>query len=121
YEQGIRSRYASPITTNEDEFTPVVYVTLAANTTVKGLNALIANFYALPYNTRDRKVDLTLMLQEVARRCGTTLFLFDDIHYLKLSLQSDREVSDHLKHMASTISATFVLAGIDCEESGFLR
>jgi hypothetical protein len=120
YEHRLRRRFPGDLTEAGDEYIPVVYVTLAAGTTVKGLNELIADFFAIPLTNRYTKTDLTLLIQKVAHRCATSLFQIDDIHYLKLNNQSDREVNDHLKHLAGTIPATFIYAGIDCERSGLL-
>lgn len=121
YERTVRKQYPSDLTETGDEFLPALYVTLAAGTTVKGLSKQMLEFYAYPYARTATQVELTMQVQKVARRCQTTLFQFDDIHYLKLGNQSDREVNDHLKHLASIIPATFIYAGIDCEEAGLLR
>ena len=50
----------------------------------------------------------------------TTLFIVDDIHYLKLGTREGQAVNDHLKYLANTIAATFVYAGIDCELTGLM-
>jgi len=121
YEKTLRKRYPGERTEAGDEFVPVLYLTLAAGTTVKGLSRQILDFYGYPTAPRATQVELTMQVQKAAHRCQTTLAIFDDIHFLKLSNQSDREVNDHLKYLANVIPATFVYAGIDCEESGLLR
>jgi len=121
YERRLRKRYPGELTEGGDEFLPVLYVTLAAGTTVKGLSRQMLEFYAYPTSPRATQVELTMQVQKVAGRCQTKLAIFDDIHYLRLSNQSDREVNDHLKYLASVIPATFVYAGIDCEKGGLLH
>lgn len=118
HEHRVRRGCRSDLTDTGDELIPVVYNTLPAGTTVKGLNESIIDFYGLPLSRRTTKVELTMQIQKLAYRCATSVFLIDDVHYLQLSNQSDREVNDHLKHLASTIPVTFVYAGIDCEQSG---
>ncbi|MFP5317959.1 MAG: hypothetical protein ACLGI2_06640 [Acidimicrobiia bacterium] len=72
-------------------------------------------------STADTKWHLTEKIRRYARRTATSLFLIDDIHYLDVRNRSGRAVSDHLKNLASTIAATFVYAGIGCEDSGLLN
>jgi hypothetical protein len=121
YEGRLRARYPGELTEDGDEFLPALYLTLASRTSIKGLDRQILEFFGHPYAPRATQGELTMQVQNVARRCRTTLFIIDDIHYLKLGNQSDREVNDHLKHLASVIPATFVYAGIGCEEVGLLR
>jgi len=103
------------------EWLPVVYLTLRARTTIKGLNTAIINFYGGPIpryeNTADR---LTQIVIWCVQECNTKVFLIDDIHYLKLSNESDRQVNNHLKQLMNDTSATFIYAGIGCRETGLL-
>lgn len=115
YEKGLRKAGIA-------EWIPVVYLTLRARTTIKGLNTAIANFYGAPYAriprydaTADRLTDMVLWC---AQECNTKVFLIDDIHYLKLSNESDRLVNNHLKELMNHTSATFVYAGVGCRKTG---
>lgn len=121
HERVLRKLYPGELTDAGDEFLPVVYVTLAAGTTVKSVSRQILDFYGYPVSPRATQVELTMHVQKVALRCFTKLMLIDDVHFLNLNNQPDRVVNDHLKYLASVIPATFVYAGIDCEEGGLLR
>ena len=121
YELTLRSRYSSELTAGGDEFIPVVYVTLPAETTIKGLNLALAEFYGAPYHQRATKDELSVMIQRVARRCATSVFLIDDIHFLDFRDKDHRKLNDHLKYLANTISATFIYAGIGCTQGGLLN
>lgn len=119
YDHAIRAQSAT--SDSPDLFIPVVYITLPADTTVKGLNRAMAEFYGAPVSSRATKDDLTILIQQVARRCRTTLFLVDDIHYLNMNNSEHRIVGNHLKHLANTVAATFIYAGINCEETGLFH
>jgi len=58
---------------------------------------------------------------DLARDCGTALFLIDDVHFLDYRRHDSTEVNKHIKALTSLIGATFVYAGIDCANSGFLN
>ncbi len=120
YEQYMRSRYPNPRTQAGEEFIPVVNVTLPAATTIKGLNLALARFYGAVVSDRATKDQLGYVVMEHARRCATSLILIDDFHFLNMREKESRRVNDHLKYLANSISATFVYAGIECENSGLL-
>jgi Bacterial TniB protein len=103
-----------------NDFVPVVYVTLPANANVKDLNRRIVRFYGRPFARGASTGELTVAIQDCAAGCGTTLFLVDDLHFLELGRRTHRDVNDHLKDLASTVGATFVLAGIGVEKAGML-
>lgn len=121
HERALRKRYPGELTDAGGEFLPVAYVTLAAATTVKSVSRQFLDFYGYPISPRATQVELTMHMQKAALRCLTKLMLIDDVHFLNLNNQPDRVVNDHLKYLASVIPATFVYAGIDCEEGGLLR
>lgn len=119
YEVALRARYGKEMAVDYGaEWHPVVYHTLSAPTTVKALNAGIANFYGALYHQRATTQRLTEIVIQHAQQCATTLFLIDDIHYLDQRHLGAREVNNHLKLLANETSATFVYAGIDCLNSG---
>lgn len=102
------------------EWHPVVYVSLNAQASVKGLNSSIANFYGALVSKHATTYQLTQTVVEHAQNCATTLFLVDDIHYLNLRHEGAREVTNHLKQLANETSATFVYAGIGLSETKLL-
>ena len=102
------------------EWHPVVYVSLNAQASVKGLNSSIAYFYNAMVSKHATTYQLTQAVVEHAQKCATTLFLIDDIHYLNLRQEGAREVTNHLKQLANETSATFVYAGIGLLETKLL-
>lgn len=121
YERDLKKEHGSEwAAQNEDEWHPVVFHSLDTPTTIKNLNLGIANFYASAVPERATTAWLTDRIVEDAQRCGTTLFIIDDIHYLDSSRNSPEEVIDHLKMLANETSATFVYAGVDCTERRIL-
>lgn len=121
YEMYMRELYPNPRTQAGEEFIPVVYVTLPAATTIKGLNLALARFYGAVVSSKATKDQLGYVVMEHARRCATSLILVDDFHFLNMRDKESRRVNDHLKYLANSISATFVYAGIECENSGLLN
>jgi len=121
YERDVRRRYPAGVTDLDDLIIPVVYVTVPAEATIKWLDLALLQFYGAPVSRADTKWHLTDKIRRYARRTATSLFLIDDIHYLDVRNRSGRAVSDHLKNLASTIAATFIYAGIGCEDGGLLN
>lgn len=120
YEQHMRHQFPNPRTQAGEEFIPVTYISLPAATTIKGLNLALARFYGAVVSRRATKDELGYVVMEHARRCATSLILIDDFHFLNMREKESRRVNDHLKYLANSISATFVYAGIECENSGLL-
>lgn len=120
YERSVSAVYSSGRTATGDELIPVVYCSVGGESTIKTLNRDIARFCNLPTNGRS-KDDLTRMIQKLARRCCTTLFVIDDIHHLDERYGDHRRLNDHFKHLMSTIAATFSFAGVNADEGPLLR
>lgn len=121
YERIMRRKYPGQLTEAGVEYVPVVYVTLPAETTIKGLSIAIAKFYGAVYSSRTTKDEIGYNVIDYARRCATSLIIVDDIHFLDLRSKGGRVVNDHLKYLANQINATFIYAGIECEASGLLH
>lgn len=121
HERHMRGLHPSPTTSDGDEYIPVVYVTLPAATTIKGLSLELAAFYGMVLSERTTKDTVTREVKRHAKLCKTSMILVDDIHFLNPRRKPDQEVIDHLKNLSSTINATFVYAGIDCESMGLLN
>jgi hypothetical protein len=120
YQRAMRKHFPGGVTPAGDEFVPVVYLSVPANTSIKGLNRHFLAFYGVT-TPQSRTTDhMTLDIVRLARRCGTTLVLVDDVHFLPMRQETGRVLNDHLKHLANSIAATFVLAGIGLEEGGLL-
>ena len=122
YERSVRKRFH--LGPNDDlglnEFIPVVYVTLPGTEAVKQFDWELVHYYGLPMAKSSTQERLDKAIEKAAIGCGTTLFLIDDIHFLKLSNRSAQVVNNHIKSLASRIPATFVYAGIDLDRSGLL-
>jgi hypothetical protein len=121
YQRAMRKHFSNGVTPAGDEFVPVVYLSVPANTTVKGLNRHFLAFYGVT-TPQSRTTDhMTLDILRLARRCRTTLVLVDDVHFLPMRQETGRILNDHLKHLANSVAATFVLAGIGLEAGGLLN
>ena len=103
-----------------DIFLPVLYITLTGTIAVKPFNRLLMDFYGIPLPKSTDESEMTARIVETARRCGTTLILIDDFHFLRMTNRSAQVVNNHVKSLASSISATFGYAGIDLAHSGLL-
>jgi Bacterial TniB protein len=97
---------------------PVVYIVVPADATPKMLATEMAVFLGLPVAEHDSPQSVAHSVAAVMRRVGTSLVLVDEIHRLYLSGRRGREASDQLKYFFDTISATFVYAGLDLQETG---
>lgn len=97
---------------------PVCYVTLTSEVTPRGLNAMLCDFYALPMSGSAQ-----LLGQRVTRAVlthGTELLVLDDIHFVNARNRTGEALNNHMKHLASVLPATLVVAGIDLESTGLL-
>lgn len=106
---------------NNDDFVPVLYVALRRGSQTVWLDEQLLRFYGAPIpRSRGsfRMRDLADRVADEAYACRTSLILVDDIHKLKAWRENDVEIADHLNHLATEIGATFVYAGINCEEGG---
>lgn len=121
YEMQLRKRMGSSIYDDlDEEFIPVVYTTLASNETGKGLSARLLDFYGYPFRSSQSESTLAGLLSKQAAKAGTSLILVDDIHFLDPRFRGGQAVNTHLKALASSISATFVYAGVDVDKTGLL-
>ena len=102
------------------EYIPVVYRSVPSSATPKDLLKALNAFYGNPYGLRDSAAELKSKLCECAVQCRTSLFLLDDIHNLHRGNKSAESVNDLIKELANLIPATFVHAGINCEQSVLL-
>lgn len=109
-----------PTTPEGHDRLPVAIVTLTGNTTIKGLHRSLCSFYGLPARTGNTD-DLRDRVLDTALACRTKVIVIDDIHFLNSRRQGDRDVINHLKHLASVLPVVFVFVGINIQASGFLH
>lgn len=101
-------------------FYPVAYVNLPATMAILNFNILLAKFYHIPVSVRQREEEITAAIKAVAADCGTSMFILDDIHFLQIKNRTHATLNNHIKSLANSISATFVYAGIDLQNTGLL-
>jgi hypothetical protein len=120
-----QERAAPPHLEGGTEHIPVVFVTVDADMTVKDLNRAVLRFYdvELPELTRGMtsRNDFSHAIAKFADKCGTRLFVFDDIHDLKDKYQRHQLVNSHLKWLMQGIRAGFLYCGVDCMTSSILK
>jgi len=114
YELAMRAHYDLTDDGSADDFVPVVVCTLDEDLTVKGLDRALATFYAPPPTGKRVAEDYRHLVLECARRCGTTLFVVDDLHHLLDRLKHQAAVGGHLKRLMNELPATFLYAGVEC-------
>ncbi|MEN3124142.1 TniB family NTP-binding protein [Janibacter sp. LM] len=93
----------------EVDHVPVLFLSLAAGTTVAKFNAQIVQALGYPPGVEKRVRYLDLL-----ERHGVRLLIVDDLHLLKTSLKLGREALDHLKAVVTAVGelgATVILAG----------
>lgn len=120
YELRVTKNHTIDRTPTGDIFLPVVYITLPGEMTIKNVDWLFVQFYNIPAAKTSKDWYLTARIKDHAANCGTSLVIIDDIHFLKIKNRSHEIVNDHIKHLANTISATFMYAGINCEGGDLL-
>ena len=97
---------------------PVVYIVVPPDATPKMLATEMAIFLGLPVAHHDSPQSIAHNVASVMRRVGTGMVLVDEIHRLDLTTRQGKNASDQLKYFFDTISATFVYAGLDLNETG---
>lgn len=119
YERKLRAKHGWGRTVKGELYLPVVYVTMADDSTVKSINESIADFYGIPLRNKT-KDDLTREIRSYAHRCGTSLILIDDIHFLDIGTKTGKLVNKHIKTLMNVIAATFVIIGVGVKQSKIL-
>src|SRR5260370_23050522 len=83
----------------------------------KTLAIELAASRGLPVSSRDSQHAITAAVAGVLRKVGCSLVLVDEVHRLDLRTRSGAEASDQLKYFFDSVSATFVYARLDLEET----
>lgn len=120
YEKLLTKNHTIERTPTGNVFLPVAFVNLPGEVNIMNFNYLLARFYNIPYGRKVKEFELTNRIEEHAADCGTSMVILDDIHFLKIKNRSHETLNNHFKYLASSISATFVYAGINVEGSGLL-
>ncbi|GCB53343.1 AAA family ATPase [Streptomyces sp. NL15-2K] len=97
---------------------PVVYVTVPPAATPKMLAVELARFIGLPLPSRFSQVDITNRVCDLLCSRSCRLVLIDELHNLDIRTKTGAEASDQIKYLSERIPATFVLAGVDVEDTG---
>jgi len=102
------------------ERTPVVYLGLTANTTMRSLNAMLCRFYAHPGAERGNALQLANRAADCVLSCGTRLIIVDDVHFLDMGRRDSREVANHFKWLSNQFPVTFLFVGVGLRQRGLL-
>lgn len=100
---------------------PVVFVSLAANMTLKSLNRQIVEFYGHPAIEKLTAAKLASLATEYAGRCETGLIVVDDLHFVDFRHRMGVEVSNHLKWLANELPVTFLYTGVGLASKAFFN
>lgn len=120
YEKIITKNHSITRTPTGNVFLPVAFVNLPGEVSIMNFNYLLARFYNIPFSRKAKECELTDRIKEHVADCSTSMIILDDIHFLRIKNRSHETVNNHIKHLANSISATFVYAGINVEGSGLL-
>lgn len=121
YERSLRRQLKKAIAGETGAmYIPVVYVTLRGRMNIRSFNMLLAQFMGAPVSARSSEQTLDDTVVNTANDCGVSLIIIDDVHFLRMSKDYAKDVNNHLKYLASSISATFVYAGIDLDSTSLL-
>ncbi|MDJ0340443.1 TniB family NTP-binding protein [Streptomyces sp. H10-C2] len=119
YEMGLRRKYPERFDPVGPDYIPVVYISVPAGATPKMLSAAIAEYMNLELpRAGATSTEITTLVLKALRKCGTQLFIIDDIHFLDVSVKDGRLANDHLKNLANFCAATFVYTGVEVLKSG---
>jgi hypothetical protein len=121
YERALRKRIGlRSELPNGNLFIPVVYISLPGDITIKAFNWLVVDYLGLPAPRSASEDWLSRQIVRVANDCGTSMFIVDDIHFVKVRNRGGETINNHFKYLASCISATFIYAGINLAGSQLL-
>jgi hypothetical protein len=101
-----------------DDWVPVVYVKLGADTWWEEFLRTICAFFGL--ETKLKKHDLARFVERLLIRCGTRLLLVDDIDRMVNTPQRGVHLNALLKALITNAPATHVYAGIHTEKNAGL-
>jgi hypothetical protein len=100
---------------------PIVYVSVPAASTAKGLVAEFADFLGLPVGTGEPMTSVKSRVVKTLNGAGTQLVLVDELQNLAGRSTGLGESVDVLKELHEKATATFVYAGIDLQTSQLFK
>jgi hypothetical protein len=107
----------------QDRFLPVVYVSLSSDdvSNLKSLWSTLARFLGVvKYESKTQK-KLEDAVVDHAKKSQTSLVIIDEIHYIDVRTKGVRRINNALKTMMNRIPATFLYAGINCDNTGIFE
>lgn len=107
-------------TAGGNEHLPVCRIGLTSNTTMKGFNRAILNFYGHPGVDSGSAEQLASRALDCVLNCGTGLVVVDDVHFLNMDRRDGLEVSNHLKWLANEFPVTFLFVGVGLRDKGLM-
>ncbi|MFD4318979.1 TniB family NTP-binding protein [Streptomyces sp. NPDC058548] len=102
------------------DYLPVVFAAIPPTCTPKGLVIEFARFLGIPVHNRLTESTITDAVCRVMVERRTRLVFIDDVHLLNTRTRPGADSSDQVKALAERVPATFVLAGVNVENSPLL-
>ncbi|MFF5372834.1 AAA family ATPase [Streptomyces sp. NPDC013187] len=99
---------------------PVAFASIPPLYTPKSLVQVLARFAGIPVHDRMTENTITNAVCHVLCERRTRLVFFDDVHLLNTRTRPGADTSDQVKTLMERVPATFVLAGVDVENSPLL-
>ncbi|MER8073178.1 TniB family NTP-binding protein [Streptomyces sp. NPDC094034] len=100
---------------------PVAFASIPPTCTPKSLVQVLARFACIPVHDRMTENTITNAVCHVLCERRTRLVFIDDVHLLNTRTRPGADTSDQVKTLAERVPATFVLAGVDVENSPLLN
>ncbi|TJY66138.1 ATP-binding protein [Arthrobacter sp. CAU 1506] len=110
-----------PVTEQGHDRIPVCRLGLTSNTTMRLLNSMMCEFFALPGSRRGSAGELAARALDCVLACDTRVIIVDDVHFINMQRISGREVSNHLKWIANEFPVTFIFAGIGLQQRDLMN
>jgi hypothetical protein len=107
-----------PTTTEGHEHLPVARIGLTSNTTMRGFNQALCDFYGHPGAARGTAGQLASRALDCVLSCATSVIVID-LHFIDFRRRHGTEVSNHLKWLANEMPATFIFSGVGLSRKRF--
>lgn len=120
YERLVTDKFRITTTPSGSTFIPVAFINLPGEMSIKNFNREIVKYYNIPKSASLDAGELTAKIIEWAADCATSMFILDDIHFLKIKNRSHETLNNHFKKLANSIAATFIYSGVNLEGTGLL-
>ncbi len=114
-------RRYGPTTTDGHQRLPVMFLSLSAGITLKGLNQKMLEFYGHPAASRASRAQLGSLAVDCVISCATRIVIIDDLHFIDFNHRNGLEVSNHLKWLANEMPVTFIFVGVGLKEKKFFN